>query len=84
MCRVYRSHRGTYVRLCYVHGKRRGEHIPVPENFVLKTKHYQFSCDAGSRKVRRRSPVNRCMKCGAPMSRHRYGLCEFCEKEEAI
>ncbi len=77
MCRVYRSRRGWYVRLCYVHGDRRGEHVPVPEGYRLPGRHYPRRPQV--RKRRGREPVRRCVFCGAPLSRHNTtGICTFC------
>jgi hypothetical protein len=47
MCRVYGSGEKRYVRLCYYHGHRRGERVPVDPSFELTTPHYPRS---GSRR----------------------------------
>lgn len=40
MCRVYKSKRGWYVRLCAYHGEDRGKRMPVDNGFVLPGVHY--------------------------------------------
>ena len=68
MCQVYHNKTtGSFVRLCYVHKARRGQHVPVVAGFVLGGAHFSFHRDAASirgpvddsgtrRPARRRSP----------------------------
>lgn len=46
MCRVYHAKKGSFVRLCYRHGARRGERVPVADDFDLPG--YQCYPGAGS------------------------------------
>lgn len=78
MCRVYRKQGRSYVRLCYVHGDRRGEHVPVPDGFVLQGRHYPKD----RKPVRKRpSARTRCVECGAPMDAADVPLCRYCVME---
>ena len=39
MCRVYKTKRGWYIRLCR-NLSTSGKHVPVPDGFKLEGKHY--------------------------------------------
>jgi len=71
MCRVYKSKGGWYVRLCYYHRERCGEHIPVPDGFELSGRHYprQGSTRQVGNPPRRRQDIPRCRYCGTCLSR---------------
>jgi hypothetical protein len=43
MCRIYKANSGWFVRLCYYHQYRRGEHVPVPEGYEMQGQHYPRS-----------------------------------------
>lgn len=49
MCQVYHNKKqGDFVRLCYVHKARRGEHVPVIAGFALSGAHFSFRRDGPS------------------------------------
>jgi len=80
MCRIYKARAGWYVRLCYYHGDRKGEKIPVPQDFVLDRQHYprQRSLNLSSRKTGK-GEIAQCISCGCCLSRHNTsGICTFC------
>lgn len=80
MCRVYKAKAGWYVRLCYYHGERRGERVPVPIGFELERRHYSRKASPSQKTVKRVvAPIRRCTYCGCVLSRHnRSGICTFC------
>lgn len=43
MCRVYKAKTGWFVRLCYYHRERKGEHVPVSKGYELQGAHYPRS-----------------------------------------
>ena len=84
MCRVYRTRRGWYVRLCSATG-RKGERVPVPHDYVLGRAHYP--CERTTRpNLARQSarplPVMRCLDCGTALSRDNepIGRCLRCQQ----
>lgn len=95
MCRIYKSGNHAYVRLCYYHGARRGERIPVAEvdkdvlHKLMIGKIYHFPKKkaekklGGSSKSRGRKNVDcpRCKKCETFLSRANYeiGICYNCQ-----
>jgi len=80
MCRVYCSRSGWYVRLCYVHGARRGDHVQVPRGYVLDGRHYRRGGPMRAPKQRRFA--RRCWRCGGPLSRHAEAqTCQSCKTE---
>jgi hypothetical protein len=91
MCRVYPARTGWYVRLCYYHGARVGEHMPVAEGYELPGAHYPRARQTGvriplrgvagpKRSVRELHNIPRCYCCGAPLSRDNTpsGVCSWC------
>ena len=83
MCRIYKAKAGWYVRLCYYHKERKGEHVPVPKGFELKTRHYPKQRQLGRRSSSTKQPVKRhprrCVYCNLCLSRHNTtGVCVFC------
>jgi len=90
MCRIYRSKDGDYVRLCYRHGARKGEHVPFFSLLVdVGTDLLEGRiCHVPKERVApKRTSYNkalfarvdkrtcpRCRKCGAPLNRANYGI----------
>ncbi len=81
MCRVYEKQGHRYVRLCYVHGARRGQHVPVPPDYTLPGRHYPRITPSKTKKRVKREKPNRCAVCGACMSRHSLPVCTYCIEE---
>lgn len=76
MCRIYKSRNGSYVRLCYRYS-RCGQHIPVPDDYRLPSRHVK---EIKRPKQLSSQTLSHCWHCGAPTSRH-CKLCQNCEKE---
>ena len=94
MCRLYKTKKGDYVRLCYYHGDRRGEKIPffslpmdvgtaLLEHRIIhvpkeKKKGYTFT------KPHKKSDPIRCKRCNAPLNRANYliGICCLCQERK--
>jgi len=53
MCRVYKANAGWFIRLCYYHRERKGEHVPVPHGYKLERQHYPRSGQTRSADSRR-------------------------------
>jgi hypothetical protein len=96
MCRLYKTKKGDYVRLCYYHGKRRGERIPffdlpkdIGDDFISRRIFHIPRTKATLKVIKpsynkalmKKEPV-RCRKCGAPMNRSNYaiGICDLCQR----
>lgn len=93
MCRLYKTKKGDYVRLCAYHDDRRGERIPFFEltkdvgDAFLARKIFHIPKTKAERKTSynltrmRREPI-RCRKCRSPLNRSNYeiGICDLCQR----
>lgn len=93
MCRLYKSKYGDYVRLCYYHDERRGEHVllsTLPEPIIIALRAGEIR-HVPKGKSKSKTPYGlsrtgkylvRCQKCGAPLNRANYeiGICSLCQE----
>lgn len=83
MCRVYSGKDGSYIRLCYRFGTRKGERVYYEGDPPLSpTGHYcglrgtsKFQCQNGSKQKRR------CQRCGSPLVSKHDLICQACKVE---
>ena len=78
MCRTYETASGSYVRLCYRHGARRGEHVPgrlEQPGCWPRTRSPRLT---GGRAAGSRERIRRCSLCSMST---RQQICSTCRKE---